>query len=468
MNNENNQENSRDPFGRDNERSSFSGKLGYVLAVAGSAVGLGNIWRFPYLAAKYGGGIFLLVYLILMLTFGYVLIVSETTLGRLTRKSPVGAFGKFGKSLPFKIGGWVNAIIPMLIIPYYSVIGGWVFKYLFEYLRGSTDALAEDSYFTGFITAGASVEVWFLIFTLVVLLIIVAGVEHGIEKVSKMMMPVLVILAIIVSIYSVTRPGALEGVKYFLIPNFDNFSWMTIVAAMGQMFYSLSIAMGILYTYGSYMKKDVDIEQSTSQIEVFDTAIAFLAGLMIIPAVFSFFDGDPEKLKAGPSLMFITLPKVFASMGMGRIIGIVFFLLVLLAALTSAISLAESCVSTIEDQLGWKRNIASVVIGIIIVILGSFSALGFGMLDFVQILGMSILDFFDFLTNSLMMPIAALSTCILIVYVVGVDKIVEEVETSSKFKRKGLYKFFIKYLAPICILVILVSSIASVFGLIKF
>ena len=468
MNNENNQENNLDPFGRDNERSSFSGKLGYVLAVAGSAVGLGNIWRFPYLAAKYGGGIFLLVYLILMLTFGYVLIVSETTLGRLTRKSPVGAFGKFGKSLPFKIGGWVNAIIPMLIIPYYSVIGGWVFKYLFEYLRGSTDALADDSYFTGFITAGASVEVWFLIFSLVVLLIIVAGVEHGIEKVSKMMMPVLVVLAIIVSIYSVTRPGAFEGVKYFLIPNFKNFSWMTIVAAMGQMFYSLSIAMGILYTYGSYMKKDVDIEQSTSQIEVFDTAIAFLAGLMIIPAVFSFFDGDPEKLKAGPSLMFITLPKVFASMGMGRIIGIVFFLLVLLAALTSAISLAESCVSTIEDQLGWKRNIASVVIGIIIVILGSFSALGFGMLDFVQILGMSILDFFDFLTNSLMMPIAALSTCILIVYVIGVDKIIEEVETSSKFKRKGLYKFFIKYLAPICILVILVSSIASVFGFIKF
>ena len=468
MNNENNQENNLDPFGRDNERSSFSGKLGYVLAVAGSAVGLGNIWRFPYLAAKYGGGIFLLVYLILMLTFGYVLIVSETTLGRLTRKSPVGAFNAFGKSLPFKIGGWINAVIPMLIIPYYSVIGGWVFKYLFEYLRGSTDALAEDSYFTGFITAGTSVEVWFLIFTLVVLLIIVAGVEHGIEKVSKMMMPVLVILAVVVSIYSVTRPGALEGVKYFLIPNFDNFSWMTIVAAMGQMFYSLSIAMGILYTYGSYMKKDVDIEQSTSQIEVFDTAIAFLAGLMIIPAVFSFFNGDPEKLKAGPSLMFITLPKVFASMGMGRIIGVVFFLLVLLAALTSAISLAESCVSTLEDQLGWKRNIASVVIGIIIVVLGSFSALGFGMLDFVQILGMSILDFFDFLTNSLMMPIAALSTCILIVYVVGVDKIVEEVETSSKFKRKGIYKFFIKYLAPICILIILVSSIASVFGLIKF
>ena len=243
---------------------------------------------------------------------------------------------------------------------------------------------------------------------------------------------------------------------------------MTVVAAMGQMFYSLSIAMGILYTYGSYMKKEVDIEQSTSQIDIFDTAIAFLAGLMIIPAVFSFFNGDPEKLQAGPSLMFITLPKVFASMGMGNVIGVVFFLLVLLAALTSAISLAESCVSTIEDQLGWKRNIASVVIGIVMVVLGSLSALGFGMLDFVKIFGMSILDFFDFLTNSLMMPIAALSTCILIVYIIGVDKIIKEVEQSSKFKRKGLYRFFLKYLAPICILIILASSVASVFGIIKF
>lgn len=468
MNNETNQESNLDPFGRDNERSTFSGKLGYVLAVAGSAVGLGNIWRFPYLAAKHGGGIFLLIYLILMLTFGYVLIVSETALGRMTRKSPVGAFEKFGKSLPFKIGGWVNAIIPMIIVPYYSVIGGWVFKYLFEYIRGNGETLADDNYFVSFITSGASVEVWFLIFMLVVLLIIVGGVEHGIEKVSKMMMPVLVILAIIVSIYSVTRPGAIEGVKYFLIPNFNNFSWMTVVAAMGQMFYSLSIAMGILYTYGSYMKKEVDIEQSTSQIEIFDTAIAFLAGLMIIPAVFSFFNGDPEKLQAGPSLMFITLPKVFASMGMGNLIGVVFFLLVLLAALTSAISLAESCVSTIEDQLGWKRNIASVVIGIVMVVLGSLSALGFGMLDFVKIFGMSILDFFDFLTNSLMMPIAALSTCILIVYIIGVDKIIKEVEQSSKFKRKGLYRFFLKYLAPICILIILASSVASVFGIIKF
>lgn len=453
----------------DDGRSLFSGKLGYVFAVAGSAVGLGNIWRFPYLAAKYGGGIFLLVYLILMVTFGYVLIVSETTLGRITRKSPIGAFKTFGKSFPFKFGGFINAVIPMIIVPYYSVIGGWVFKYLFEYIRGNAEALAQDGYFSSFISSGAKSEVWFLIFSITVLLIIVAGVEHGIEKFSKYMMSILIILALIVSGYSMTREGAFEGVKYFLIPNFENFSLMTIVAAMGQMFYSLSIAMGILYTFGSYMKTDVDIEKSTSQVEIFDTAIACLSGLMIIPAVFAFSSGNVEEnLKAGPSLMFITLPKVFLSMGMGRAAGILFFLLVLLAAITSAISLTESCVSTLEDQFKVNRNVASAIMGVVMVLLGSLSALGFGMLDFIKIFGMSILDFFDFLTNSLMMPIAALSTCALIIYVVGIDKIVAEVTKSSKFKRRKIYAFFLKYLAPICILVILFSSLASVFGIIKF
>lgn len=444
-------------------RSSFSGKLGYVLAVAGSAVGLGNIWRFPYLAAKYGGGIFLLVYLILMLTFGYALIVSETALGRMTKKSPVGAFATFGKSTSFQLGGWINAIIPMLIVPYYSVIGGWVTKYLFEYLRGNTTALAADDYFSNFIADNFSV-VWFLLFSLIVVAVLFAGVKQGIERVSKIMMPLLVLLAIFVAIYSMTRPGALEGVKYFLIPNFKHFSWMTVVAAMGQMFYSLSIAMGILYTYGSYLKKEVDIEKSTTQVEIFDTAIAMLAGLMIIPAVFAFSGGNPDTLKAGPSLMFITIPKVFASMDFGLVAGLMFFLLVLLAALTSAISLAESGVSTFEDQLGLDRHKATLLMGVIIVLLGCASALGFGAWDFITLLGMSILDFFDFLTNSIMMPLAALATCLLITRVVGLDKIAREVESSSAFKRKKIYNLFMKYFAPVCIVLILVSSIANVLG----
>ena len=446
------------------DRSSFSGKLGYVLAVAGSAVGLGNIWRFPYLAAKYGGGIFLLTYLVLMLTFGYTLIVSETALGRMTKRSPVGAFATFGKTMPFRFGGWINAVIPMLIVPYYSVIGGWVIKYLFEYLRGSTEVLAGDEYFTGFISNGWEAEFWFLLFSVIVVIVLFAGVKQGVERVSKIMMPLLVVLALFVAVYSMTRPGALDGVAYFLIPNFKNFSWMTVVAAMGQMFYSLSIAMGILYTYGSYIKEDVDIEKSTKQVELFDTAIAMLAGLMIIPAVFAFSGGDPDTLKAGPSLMFITIPKVFASMGFGTGAGIFFFLLVLLAAVTSAISLAESGVSTFEDQLGLSRHKSTLLMGALIILFGSASALGFGVLDFVTLLGMSILDFFDFLTNSLMMPVAALSTCILVTRVVGLKKIAQEVEQSSNFKLKKMYCIFMRYLTPVCIVIILFSSIANVFG----
>lgn len=443
-------------------RGNFSGRFGYVLAVAGSAIGLGNIWRFPYLAAKYGGGMFLLVYLLLVVTFGYALIVSETALGRLTGKSPVGAFRKFGKSLPFHVGGWMNAIIPMLIVPYYSVIGGWVAKYLFEYFRGNVQALAQDSYFTDFTATPFSVEFWFIIFSIAVLVVVIGGVEKGIERVSKVMMPLLLILAIFVTIYSITRPGAMEGVKYFLIPNFEHFSWMTVVAAMGQMFYSLSIAMGILYTYGSYIKKDVDIEKSTKQVELFDTAIAILAGLMIIPAVFAFSGGDPETLQSGPSLMFITIPKVFESMGFGTFAGIMFFTLVLLAALTSAISLMETSVSTFVDQLGWSRKKSCVLMGAVMLVLGSLSALGFSTLDFVQIFGKSILDFFDFLTNSIMMPLAASATCILIVKVVGLKTIEKEVMLSSAFKRKKMYNFFMKYLVLICLGIILASSIADV------
>lgn len=449
------------------QRGSFSGRIGYVLAVAGSAVGLGNIWRFPYLAAKYGGGIFLLVYLLLTVTFGYVLIMSETALGRMTGKSPVGAFSYFGNSISFKIGGWLNAVIPMLIVPYYSAIGGWVIKYLVEYLKGNVTEVAQDGYFTSFIADSNQVELWFLVFAAIVFAVILAGVKNGVERVSKIMMPILVILAIIVMCYSVTRPGAIEGVKYFLIPNVKHFSWMTVVAAMGQMFYSLSIAMGILYTYGSYIGKDVDIEKSTSQVEIFDTAIALLAGLMIIPAVFAFSGGNTADLQAGPALMFITLPKVFASMGIGREAGILFFVLVLLAAATSAISLMETSVSTFVDELHWSRPKCCMLMAGVMLVVGSASSMGYGTLDFIQIFGMAFLDFFDFLTNSVMMPLAALATCFLVVRTVGFKRIAKEIERSSEFKRKKLYVFFMKYLAPICLVIILVSSIANVLGFIS-
>ena len=275
------------------KRSKFSSRLGFVLSAAGSAVGLGNIWRFPYLAAKYGGGIFLLVYLLLMLTFGYTMIIAESAIGRMTRKSPVGAYARFGKDWMFKAGGWINAIIPILIVPYYSVIGGWVCKYLFGYIQGETEAMATAEYFTEFIGNGVKTEFWFLIFTLLVLWVIFMGVENGIEKVSTFMMPILVILAILLSIYAITRKGAFAGVKYFLVPNIKNFSWMTVVSAMGQMFYSLSIAMGILITFGSYMKSDLSIEESTSHVEVFDRTDDYSRG-------FRLFQWRPLRIKGRP------------------------------------------------------------------------------------------------------------------------------------------------------------------------
>ena len=280
-------------------------------------------------------------------------------------------------------------------------------------------------------------------------------------------MPILVVLSVITAVYSVTRPGALAGVRYFLVPDLSRFSFMTVVAALGQMFYSLSCAMGILITYGSYMKKDTDIEASTVRVELFDTGIAIMAGLMIIPAVFAYSGGDANLLKSGPSLMFVILPKVFNSMGMGNLIGIVFFLLVFFAALTSSIALSEAVASVMEDEWKCSRKTASVVMFVIMIILGLLSCLGFNILSFVQWAGMGILDLFDFLTNSVMMPVAAITICLLVLKVAGTQAVVDEVTQSSEFRRRDIYLFVLRYLAVLFILVILISSILSAFGIIR-
>jgi len=448
-------------------RDTFTGSFGYVMATAASAVGLGNIWRFPYLAAKYGGGIFLIIYLVLVVTFGHAMLMSETALGRMTRKSAVGAFQSFGSNLPLRFGGWINAIVPMLIAPYYCFIGGWIVKYLYEYLAGNTASLAENNYFTSFITTFSSTEICFIVFTALTFLIVLMGVGNGVEKASKILMPLLVLLAIVIAVYSMTRPGAMEGVRYFFIPNFRKLSLMTLVAAMGQMFFSLSIAMGILYTYGSYLKKDGDIVKTSRLVETFDSGVSILAGLMIIPAIFAFLGGSEENIRSGPSLMFITIPKILESMGLGQIPGIIFFFMVLFAALTSSISLMESGVSTFMDQAGWSRSRSCVVMGIIMLLLGTASALGYDAWSSVQPLGMSILDFFDFLTNSIMMPLAALFTCVLIIKYAGIRSVVEEIRISSPFKGEKTYIVTIKYLAPIILIIILISSVAATFGWLK-
>ena len=445
-----------------NERSTFSGKLGFVLAAAGSAVGLGNIWRFPYLAAKYGGGIFLLVYLVLVVTFGFALMTAEVAIGRKTGLSAIGAFRALNKKYAFI--GYLASIIPIIILPYYSVIGGWVIKYLVAFVSGDAAAAASDGYFDGFITGAAQPIVYFVIFIGLTWLTVMFGVEKGVEKVSKFMMPVLVVLSVVIAAYSMLFPGAMDGVLYYITPDFGKFSVKTVLAAMGQLFYSMSIAMGIMITYGSYMKKEVNLESSVKQIEIFDTGIAFLAGLMIIPAVFVFSGGDEAALGKGPSLMFVTLPKVFDSMKGGTVIGAVFFVLVLFAALTSSISLMETVVSIFQDKLKLGRKTACISVLVLSVILGIPSALGYGLLGGVKIIGLQFLDFFDFISNSVLMPIVAFLTCIFVGYIIKPQALIDEVELTSRFKRKKLFTVVIKYIAPICIVLILISSLLDTFG----
>ena len=449
------------------KRSSFTGKIGFVMAAAGSAVGLGNIWRFPYLAAKYGGGIFLLVYLILAVSFGFSLMCAEIAIGRKTGQSAIGAFGSLSKR--FKFVGVLASLVPMLILPYYSVIGGWVAKYLFVFTTGGVSSSASDGFFESFIASPIEPIGWFLIFIGITALVVLLGVEKGVEKVSKIMMPVLIVLTIGIAIYSMCMPGAMDGVLYYITPDFSKFSVNTVLGAMGQLFYSMSLAMGIMITYGSYMKKDVSIEGSVSQIEIFDTGVAFLAGLMVIPAVFSFSGGNEAALNKGPGLMFVTLPKVFASLGevAGGIVGALFFVLVLLAALTSSISLMETVVSIFRDKFGWSRKITCLVVFFGCVVLGIPSSLGFGVWDFISLAGMSILDMFDFFTNSVMMPIVAFLTCVVVAWVLKLKPISQEIELSGKFKRKALFEVMIKYVAPVFIVLILVSSVLDAFGIFK-
>lgn len=454
------------------KRSSFTGRIGFVLAAAGSAVGLGNLWRFPYLAAKYGGGIFILVYLILTVTFGFALMITEIAIGRKTGLSCIGAYRALDKRFGFL--GWLASLVPVLIVPYYCVIGGWVIKYFWEFLIGNGGAIAERSgdYFNEFIGVvnpglSGSPMLWFVMFTLLTAVVVIFGVQKGIEKVSRIMMPILVVLSVVIALFVLTIPNAMAGIKYYLIPDFSNFSVTTVLGAVGQLFYSMSLAMGIMITYGSYMKKDSGLEKAVSQIELFDAGIALLAGFMIIPAVVAFNGGSAEGINAGPGLMFVTLPQVFNAMGFGRIIGTAFFLLVLFAALTSAISLMETVVSILMDKLGWKRLPSTIVVVVMILLLGTLSCLGYGPLASVQIIGMAFLDFFDFITNSVIMPIVAILTCILIGHIVGVKVVHEEVLLNGEFRRQKLYDVMIRWIAPILLVAILAGELLKNMGVIS-
>lgn len=448
------------------ERGSFSGKLGFILAAAGSAVGLGNLWRFPYLAAQYGGGIFLFVYLILVLTFGFSMLAMEIAIGRKTKVSGIKAYTMLNKKFGFL--GYLAAIVPMIILPYYSVIGGWVIKYMIVFFTGEGRAAAEADYFGNFIGGTWSPLIMFAIFLIVTTVIVLGGVQKGVERVSTVLMPILLLITIGISVYVCTIPNAWEGIKYYILPDFSKFSFKTICAAMGQLFYSMSIAMGIMVSYGSYVKDDIDLGKSVNQIEIFDTAVAVLSGFMIVPAVYVF-SGEAGLKTGGAGLMFMTLPKVFDLMPMGQLIGACFFVLVLFAALTSSISIMEAVASNIMDRFQISRTKAVLIVFVISIVLGIPSSLGHGAWADITILGMDFLTFFDYISNSVLMPIVAICTCILIGWVVGTKVLEDEITKNGEpFGRRKVFQVMVKYIAPVCLVVILVFYSLVQFGVISY
>ena len=449
-------------------RAAWSGKWAFILAAAASAVGLGNLWRFPYLAAKYGGGTFLLVYILLVFTFGASLLLLETALGRKTGQSAIGAFKHFGKKFAFI--GVLASVVPFIITPYYCIIGGWVTKYMVSYIADGPAMLADGGgFFTGFITSNVESYLWMLIFMAATFIIVALGVKGGIEKANLVMMPALIVMAVGIAIYTLTRPGAIEGALYYLTPDFSKFSAELVIAAMGQMFYSLSLAMGIMITYGSYLSKKESLTQSVVRVGGFDLGVSFLAGLMIVPAAFAAM-GSAEAVaaKAGPSLMFITLPEVFLDMGsIASLIGFLFFLLVFFAALTSAISLTETCVSIVQDGAGFSRKKSMCIVFAVIVAAGIFVNAGYNGLSFIEPIGAgtSLLDFFDFISNSVIMPIVALLTCVFVGWIIKPQIIIDEIEQTGPFKLKAAWTVMIKFVAPVLVVVILVAYVAATFGL---
>ena len=463
-------------------RGSFTGSLGFVLAAAGSAVGLGNIWRFPYLAAKDGGGLFLVCYLILALTFGFTLLITEISIGRKTGKSPLTAYKVIHPKL-----GWVGPIaclIPVLILPYYCAIGGWVLKYLFIYLTGSGMDAVADTYFTGFITAQWSPIFWFVLFLGATLFVVYRGVNKGIERLSTVLMPILLVLILGIAIFSlflrhtdstgVTRTG-LQGFLVYVVPNFDGMTLkqflVVLTDAMGQLFYSISVAMGIMITYGSYVKKDTDLNKSVNQIELFDTLVAFLAGMMIIPAVYTFM-GREGMSASGPALMFAALPMVFGEMGtvIGTVVGILFFLTVAFAALTSSVSIMEAITSCVMDQFKMERKKAVLSVSLVTLVMGIAVCLGYNVLYFEAILpntpagkNAQILDILDYISNYVLMPVVSIATCVFIGWIAKPKTIIDEVKRNGEaFGREKLYIVMVKYITPVLLALLLLQALGII------
>lgn len=443
-------------------RGSFGSAFGFVMAAAGSAVGLGNLWKFPYVAGRSGGAVFLIVYLIFVVLLGVPIMLGEMSLGRRTRLNPVGAYRSLDRRWTFV--GVIGVLCGFIILSCYSVIGGWVLRYIAAYVAGGPRTGEAAAFFSGFVSSPVEPVLWHLLFLGVTCLVVMKGISGGIERVSKVLLPALFVIILIIAVRALTLPGSGEGVRYFLVPNWSDVDSLpkfgnVVFSAMGQVFFSLSLGMGTLITYGSYLPKKVNLQRSSLVIPALDTLMAILAGFAILPAVFAF-GFQPS---AGPGLLFETLPEVFASMPFGGAFGLLFFVLVFFAAITSSVSMLEVVTAFAIDNLHWKRRTASLSASLLMAVSGTVAALSYGPLGDMQIFGMTIFDALTYLSDKILMPVGGFCMCIFVGYVWGIDNATAEITENGalNFGWKKLFGVSLRYIAPALILVIFLVSLIT-------
>ena len=436
-------------------RSQWASRLGFILATAGAAVGLGNLWKFPYLMGKNGGFQFLVAYLVFVVILGLPVMITEMSIGRLTQQNPVSAFRTVGKRVTFI--GVMSVLSAFIILSYYSVIGGWLLKYIASYAT----SFAPPADFAAYVANPVQPVVWHLVFMAATCFICYKGTK-GIEKASSIMMPTLFVLLLVLIARSLTLPGAGAGLRFMFLASGSSFSLDSIVAAMGQVFYSLSLCMGITVTYGSYLKRQADIPKSCATVAGLDTMAAIFAGLAIFPAVFAL-GQEPAQ---GPSLIFGTLPEVFAQLPGGVVFALLFFVLMFFAALTSAIALLECVVSFAIDDLHWSRRRAVFVLGVLVFLLGIPSSLSFGLLSDFTIFNYSFFDFMGVITDNFLLPLGGIAMCIYVGWFWGPGKLIAHMEGGGVvFTLKKAWLWCIRLLTPVLLIIITIigfSSIASV------
>lgn len=445
----------------DPSRDTFGSKFGVIAAAAGSAVGLGNIWRFPLVTTQNGGGAFLLIYIGFVLIIGIPVMLSEFSIGRRAQMNALGSFKKLAPNTPWFLVGFLGILTAFAILAFYSTVAGWTLEYLYQAITGKLFEVENmEQNFSDFSSGTFRPLFWQLVVMFLTGIVVYAGIKKGIERFTKVLMPVLAVLILLVAIRSVTLDGAFEGVKYLFVPDWSAISFKTVLMALGQAAFSLSIGMGTLITYGSYIQRDNSLLRTSTQVALTDTGIAILSSLMVIPAIFAFSTSNINELSPGPGLVFEVLPNVFKAIPGGIVISAVFFFLLSVAALTSTISVLEVVVAYLKEELKMSRSSATIIATLSITVLGIFATLSFGLLSEFTILGKTVFGLLDYASANIMLTMGALLIVIFVGWRLGKSEFVDEISNQGTVKSK-LFKvvfFIIRFIAPVAIGVIAVAT----------